>query len=98
VKYSTWQLKTTKFGNYILEHSDLEGDRVELVALENRTPMVNIECGWVHYPTGEDNKEKYKQILLDACQKLFDDELKKLEDLQNKFKIFRGEQCQELKK
>lgn len=94
MKYSTWKLQN-RFGNYILEHSDIDGERKEL---ENVLPMVNMECGWIHYPRGKNNKEKYKQVLLDACQKVFDDEVKKLEDLQKKFITFRGEQCQELKK
>lgn len=90
--YSTWNLTINMDGNYTLDHSDINGEREEK---KDVLPMVNMGCGWIHYPRGENNKEKYKQILLDACQKVFDDELKHINDLQKKFKAFRGEQCQE---
>jgi len=90
--YSKWELKLNQ-GKYVLEHQDIDDDREE----REIVPMIGQGGGWVYYPTGE--KEKYKQVILDAQQKFFDDIIKSAMDDKKKFLKFRNsigeQQCQE---
>jgi len=79
--YSRWELKTDIKGEYHFYHHDLSGNRVA----QKITPNVGIEGGIIDYPTSErQDGDKYRQILIDACEELINKQITELQSKKEK--------------